>query len=105
MNTLTVSASDSAELPAFVLPAWAAVDDRLPPGLSREKQAPHSHHLLVAEVAAALSQWAYVGTSGRAAPPYIQMTQQSPPSASGLPAEGDRKRPCWSGACACRIRL
>src|SRR5438309_11525542 len=80
---ITVSASDSAELPdaglASVPRALVAAGDQLPPGLLPVMLELHFRHLLQAEMAAILSQLAGVGTSGRAAPPYKQMRQQSPP--------------------------
>src|ERR1700686_1229482 len=92
-------------LPGVGLAALAAADGPLPPGWSRAKAELHSPRRQPVALAAALSQWACAGTSGRAAPPYKQTTQQSPPSASSLPAAGGHRRPCWSGVCVCRIRL
>src|SRR5689334_5968887 len=87
-----------------VPPALAAADDQPPQGSSPKKADLHSRPLLPEAWVAAPSQWACVGTSGHAAPPYRQTKPQLPPSASSLPAAGDRKRPCWSGAYACRTQ-
>src|SRR5579871_1325533 len=95
---VTVSAWDSAALAVVPLPAWVAADDPLLrgslPGL-------HSRHLQPDALAATLSRSVCAGTSGRAAPPYKRKTQQSRPSASGLPVASGHRRPCWSDAYAC----
>src|SRR5262249_26331742 len=107
-SSITALESGSAWPAAvFVPPAEVrevAEDDRRPQGSSPVTRAPRSRRLEQAALAATLSQSACAGTSGRAAPPCKQRTQQSPPSASGLPAEGGRRRPCWSGAFACRTQ-
>src|ERR1700731_737002 len=108
-DKLTASGWGSAEpldagLLAFGLQVWVAADGRLPQGSLLVKRERHSHHPRSEAVAAVLSRSASAGTSGRAAPPYKQMTQQSPPSASGLPVAGGHRRPCWSDECACRTQ-
>src|SRR5579864_9442249 len=99
--SITVLASDWAALAAFALPALVAADDQL---LRDSSLGLHSRHLPLVALAATLSRSVCVGTSGRAAPPCKQRTQQSPPFASNLPAAAGHRRPCWSGACACRTR-
>src|SRR5579864_1295341 len=102
--SITVLASDWAALAAFALPALVAADDQPPPDLLPATLEPRSHRLQPEALAVAPSQSACAGTSGHAAPPCKQMTPQSPPFASNLPAAGGHRRPCWSDACACRTR-
>ena len=98
---LTVLELDLVALEAFGLPALAVADDLRLPGSLLVTPALRFRRLEQAVAAAALSQSACAGTSDHAAPPYKQMTQQSPPFASDLPAADDRTRPCWSGAYEC----
>src|SRR5947209_9930002 len=92
----TASASDSAApeafgLAPFALPVLVVAGGRRQPDLSPATLELHSLRLPMAALAAVLSQSACAGTSGHAALPCKQKTQQSPPSASDLPvASGHR---------------
>src|SRR5689334_18418299 len=104
---LALTALESGSAWPGAAAAWVrevAVADRRLQGLSLVMRALRSPRLGQAALAATLSQSACAGTSGRAAPPNKQRTQQSRPSASGLPVAAGRRRPCWSGAFACRTQ-